>query len=56
MSAEDEKRREAKPIKADSSDCYQLTLSSKLDVQKVVNFFSSPYHSLYGHKLDQYKL
>lgn len=30
-------------IKVDSSsDCYQLTLSSKLDVQKVVNFFSSP--------------
>lgn len=46
--------REAKPIKADSSDCYQLTLSSKLDVQKVVNFFSS--HSLHGHKLVQYKL
>lgn len=42
-------------IKVDSSsDCYQLTLSSKLDVQKVVNFFSAPSTTLYGHKLLQY--
>lgn len=34
--------REAKAIKADATDSYQLTLSSKLDVQKVVDFFSSP--------------
>ena len=38
--------REAKPIKADSLDCYQLTLSSKSDVQKVVNFFSSTNNTL----------
>jgi len=48
--------RESKPIKADSSDCYQLTLSSISDVQKVVNFFSSPNNLLFGHKLVQYKL
>ena len=29
-------------LKAEYPDCYQLTLSSKSDVQKVVNFFSSP--------------
>lgn len=29
--------REAKPIKADAADAYQLTLSSKVDVQKVVD-------------------
>jgi len=49
--------REAKPIKADSADCYQLTLTSILDVQKAVDFFSSPYnHPLYGYKLEQYNL
>jgi hypothetical protein len=41
-------------IKVDSSNCYQLTLSSKLDVQKVVNFFSAPCTTLYGYKLFQY--
>jgi hypothetical protein len=49
--------RESKPIKADSSNCYQLTLSSKLDIQKVINFFSSPNnHTLLGYKLKQYNL
>ena len=51
--------REAKAIKADSADCYQLTLSSKIDVQKVVceAFFSSPdNHPLYGYKLEQYNI
>lgn len=49
--------REAKEIKPDSADCYQLTLSSKSDVQKAVDFFSSPYnHPLYGYKLEQYNL
>jgi hypothetical protein len=49
--------REAKAIKADSADCYQLTLSSKIDVQKVVDFFSSPdNHPLYGYKLEQYNI
>jgi len=48
--------REAKEIKPDSADCYQLTLSSRLDVQKVVNFFSSPNNTLQGYKLVQYKI
>lgn len=49
--------REAKAIKADSADCYQLSLSSRIDVQKVVDFFSSPdNHPLYGYKLEQYNL
>jgi hypothetical protein len=49
--------REAKPIKADSVNSYQLTLSSKVDVQKVVDFFSSPNnHPLCGHKLNQYTI
>lgn len=49
--------RESKPIKSDSSGSYQLTLSSKLDVKKVIYFFSSPdNHPLYGYKLSQYKL
>lgn len=37
--------REANPIKADSADCYQLTLSSRVDVQKVVN---EPKHMCLG--------
>ena len=48
--------REAKVVKPDSADCYQLTLSSKLDVQKIVNFFSSSNNTLHGYKLEQYKL
>ena len=49
--------REARPIKADSNNSYQLTLSSKLDVQKVISFFSSPNnHSLVGYKLSGYAL
>jgi hypothetical protein len=32
-------KREATPIKADFADCYQLTLSSRVDIQKVINFF-----------------
>lgn len=47
--------REAKPIKADAADCYQLTLSSKLGVEKVIKFFSSSDNILYGHKLLQYE-
>jgi hypothetical protein len=34
--------REAYPMKADSADSYQLSLRSKADIQKVVDFFSSP--------------
>lgn len=41
-------------IKVDYTGCYQLTLSSKADVQKVVNFFSSTDTKLYGYKLIQY--
>jgi esterase/lipase len=49
--------REANPIKADSANSYQLTLTSKIDVQKVVSFFSSPNnHPLYGYKLSQYTI
>lgn len=48
--------KEARPIKADSANCFQLTLSSKLDVQKVIDFFSSPDNSLFGYKLLQYNL
>ena len=49
--------REVNETKPDSADCYQLTLSSKSDVQKVISFFSSPeIHSLYSYKLNQYTL
>jgi len=41
-------------IKADYTDSYQLTLSSKADVQKVVNFFSAFDTNLCGYKLIQY--
>ena len=41
-------------IKADYTNSYQLTLSSKADVQQVVNFFSKS-DDLYGYKLIQYK-
>lgn len=42
-------------VKPEYPDHYQLSLTSKSDVQKVVNFFSSPRTSLYGYKLIQYK-
>nr|YP_009722338.1 hypothetical protein [Morchella importuna]QGN66740.1 hypothetical protein [Morchella importuna] len=49
--------KEANPMKADSVGSYQLTLSSKFDIQKVISFFSSPNdHLLYGYKLSQYTL
>lgn len=41
-------------VKPDSANCYQLSLSSKLDIQKVINFFSSDETKLYGYKLIQY--
>lgn len=41
-------------IKPDYSNSYQLTLSSKADVQKVFNFFSASDTNLYGYKLTQY--
>ena len=43
-----------KNIKADYSNSYQLSLSSKADVQKVVDFFSGFDTMLHGHKLIQY--
>lgn len=49
--------REAYAMKADTVGSYQLSLSSKTDIEKVVYFFSSSsYHTLYGYKLSQYKL
>lgn len=56
--------REVNETKPDFADCYQLTLSSKSDVQKVISFFSSrpsplgqgEIHSLYSYKLNQYTL
>lgn len=49
--------REAYSMKPDSVNSYQLSLSSKTDLQKVVSFFSSSnIHSLYGYKLIQYNL
>lgn len=49
--------REASPIKADSQNSYQLSLGSKIDVQKVIEFFSSPtIHPLIGYKQTQYQL
>ena len=49
--------REAKPIKPEATDSYQLTLSSRLDVQKVVDFFSSAEnYPLSGYKLKQYNV
>ena len=49
--------REAYPMKADSVDAYQLSLSSIIDIEKVVYFFSSNnHHPLTGYKSSQYKL
>jgi hypothetical protein len=49
--------RKAYSMKADSVGGYQLNLSSKIDIAKVVYFFSScNYHPLYGYKLAQYEL
>jgi len=51
------RRREAYPIKVDSAGSYQLSLTSKIDIGKVINFFSSSNnHPLYGYKFNQYKL
>lgn len=47
--------REAYPMKADSVDSYQLSLTSKIEIEKVIYFFSfSGCHPLYGYKLSQY--
>lgn len=42
-------------FKPDSLGGYQLTLSSKKDIEYVISFFSSSnHHALYGYKLEQY--
>lgn len=41
-------------VKPDSVNCYQLSLISQNDIQKVVIFFSNPSTYLYGYKLIQY--
>lgn len=44
-------------LKSDSSGAYQLTLSSKKNIEQVVSFFSdSNHHPLYGNKLEQYQI
>ena len=44
-------------LKSDSSGAYQLTLSSKKNIEQVVSFFSdSNHHPLYGYKLEQYQI
>lgn len=50
-------KREAYVIKPDKSNSYQLSLSSKKDIQSVINFFSSiKNHELIGYKLIQYNI
>lgn len=47
----------AKDLKPDSANSYQLSLTSKKNIEQVITFFSSSNnHSLYGYKLDQYLL
>ncbi len=47
--------REMNPIKPNRNDCYQLSLTSKSDINKVLYLFSSSNHiSLMGYKLMQY--
>jgi len=47
--------REAYPMKADSVGAYQLSLTSKLDIEKVISFFlSTDHHPLCGHKFSQF--
>jgi hypothetical protein len=50
--------RKANPIKPDKVDCYQLSLSSKLDINKVLLFFSAEHSNTYpliGYKSIQFK-
>lgn len=49
--------REAYPMKADSVDAYLLSLCSRIDIEKVISFFSSNiHHPLIGYKASQYAL
>jgi hypothetical protein len=44
-------------INVDSNNSYQVTFSSRLDIQKTINIFSfSGLHPLIGYKLEQYNL
>lgn len=48
-------KREAYNIKPDKANSYQLSLSSRKDIQNVINFFSSDWnYQLKGYKLIQY--
>lgn len=50
-------KREARTIKPDKYNSYQLSLSSKKDIQCVIDFFSSvKNHKLIGYKLIQYNI
>lgn len=43
-------------FKPDSTGSYQLTLSSKKNIEQVISFFQSPdHHPLYSYKLNQYR-
>lgn len=49
-------KKKANIIKPDNFNSYQLTLTSRKDIQNVINFFSSPLNNeLKGYKLIQYK-
>lgn len=49
-------KKEVNIIKPDSSNSYLLTLTSRKDIQNVINFFSPPLkNELKGYKLIQYK-
>lgn len=49
--------REMSVVKPDKSDCYQLSLTSKSDINKVLYFFSSLGNiTLMGFKLIQYNM
>jgi hypothetical protein len=44
-------------INVDSSNSYQVTFTSRLDIQKIINIFSfSNLHPLIGYKSEQYNL
>src|SRR5438034_4308062 len=44
-------------FKPDSTGSYQLSLSSKKNIEQVISFFSSPdHHPLYSFKLNHYQI
>jgi hypothetical protein len=49
--------RECRPIKPDTGNSYKLTITSKLEVDKVLKFFTcSDIHPLKGNKLIQFNI